>query len=173
MSIEIMKAMANYIDALGGDSKKYRQAIAEAEKQEPVAHIVDRFQGQNSGSTTPEPMVIWFGPMRIGDSLYNHPQPKQEQGEPVAWMHKQGNHEEPSFRQLDDWEISNGWEQYPLYTTPQQRKPLTDAQIKNKVDAVMLLVEEYDAIEAGQRTSHNYNEIEKAVRELAAHGIKE
>jgi hypothetical protein len=35
--IEAMKQMANYIDALGGDSKKYRQAIAEAEKQEPVA----------------------------------------------------------------------------------------------------------------------------------------
>jgi hypothetical protein len=50
--------------------------------------------------------------------------------EPVAWMHKQGNHEEPSFRQLDDWEIQNGWEQYPLYTTPPaqpepvQQKPL-------------------------------------------------
>jgi hypothetical protein len=40
-------------------------------------------------------------------------------GEPVAWMHKQGNHEEPSFRQLDDWEISNGWTQQPLYTKPQ------------------------------------------------------
>ena len=32
MTIEAMKAMANYIDVLGGDSKKYRQAIAEAEK---------------------------------------------------------------------------------------------------------------------------------------------
>lgn len=32
--IEAMKAMANYIDLLGGDSKKYRQAIAEeSEKQ--------------------------------------------------------------------------------------------------------------------------------------------
>ena len=35
--IEAMKQMANYIDALGGDSKKYRQAIEQAEKQEPVA----------------------------------------------------------------------------------------------------------------------------------------
>jgi hypothetical protein len=57
---------------------------------------------------------------------------KQEQGEPVAWMHKQGNYEEPSFRQLDDWEISNGWKQYPLYTTPQQRKPLTEEQIRTQ-----------------------------------------
>ena len=37
MSIEAMKQMANYIDVLGGDSKKYRQVIEQAEKQEPVA----------------------------------------------------------------------------------------------------------------------------------------
>jgi hypothetical protein len=52
--------------------------------------------------------------------------------EPVAWVHKQGNHEEPSFRQLDDWEIQNGWEQYPLYTTlpaqPAARGGLTDEE---------------------------------------------
>ena len=41
MTIEAMKQMANYIDTLGGDSKKYRQAIAEAEKLEPVAWGVD------------------------------------------------------------------------------------------------------------------------------------
>jgi hypothetical protein len=44
----------------------------------------------------------------------------QEQ-EPVAWMHVQGNYEEPSFRQLDDDEVERGWEQYPLYTHPPQR----------------------------------------------------
>ena len=37
--IEAMKQMANYIDALGGDSKKYRQAIEQAESVEPVAWI--------------------------------------------------------------------------------------------------------------------------------------
>jgi hypothetical protein len=46
---------------------------------------------------------------------------KQEQGEPVAWMHVQGGYEEPSFRQLNDHELGHGWEQYPLYTTPQKR----------------------------------------------------
>ena len=44
-------------------------------------------------------------------------QPEQE---PVAWMHIQGNYQEPSFRQLDDWEIKNGFKQYPLYTHPPQ-----------------------------------------------------
>jgi hypothetical protein len=41
--------------------------------------------------------------------------------EPVAWMHIQGNYQESSFRQLDDWEIKNGFKQYPLYATPPQR----------------------------------------------------
>jgi hypothetical protein len=55
-----------------------RQAIAEAEKQEPVARIVDRFQGANTGSTMPEPIPIWFKPVKIGDVLYAHPQPKEK-----------------------------------------------------------------------------------------------
>lgn len=38
--------------------------------------------------------------------------------EPVAWMHVQGIHEEPSLFQLDEGEFKRGWEQYPLYTTP-------------------------------------------------------
>ena len=44
----------------------------------------------------------------------------QEQ-EPDAWMHVQGNYKEPSFRELADDEVERGWEQYPLYTHPQQR----------------------------------------------------
>jgi hypothetical protein len=36
-------------------------------------------------------------------------------------MHIQGNYQESSFRQLDDWEIKNGFKQYPLYATPPQR----------------------------------------------------
>jgi hypothetical protein len=38
--------------------------------------------------------------------------------EPVAWMHVQGNFEEPSHRQLHEFEIMRGWKQYPLYTHP-------------------------------------------------------
>ena len=50
MSIEVMKAMANYIDVLGGNSKKYRQAIAKAEKhevsQEPVCEMCKSTHGK-------------------------------------------------------------------------------------------------------------------------------
>lgn len=38
--------------------------------------------------------------------------------EPVAWLHIQGNYEEASMRQLDEYEISRGWEQVPLYKEP-------------------------------------------------------
>src|SRR5438874_1869295 len=31
----------------------------------------------------------------------------------VAWMHVQGNHFEPSLRQLDDDEKARGWTQFP------------------------------------------------------------
>ena len=86
--------------------------------------------------------------------------------EPVAWMHKQGNYEEPSFRQLDDWEISNGWKQYPLYTTPQQRKPLTDEEIdKAMAENKQTLID----------TADNYLKMRRAYARIieAAHGIKE
>ena len=33
---------------------------------------------------------------------------------PLAWMHVQGNHFEPSLRQLDDDEKDRGWTQFPL-----------------------------------------------------------
>ena len=41
--------------------------------------------------------------------------------EPVAWMDKSGiTHKHKHFEDMT-----------PLYTTPQQRKPLTDEQLKN------------------------------------------
>jgi hypothetical protein len=49
--------------------------------------------------------------------------------EAVAWMHVQGNYEEPSLRQLDDFELDRGWEQYPLYTAPRQWVGLTNKDI--------------------------------------------
>jgi hypothetical protein len=95
-------------------------------------------------------------------------QPEQE---PVAWMHIQGNYQESSFRQLDDWEIKNGFKQYPLYATPPQRteqeptqrKPLTNGEI-------------YTAyIEAANQTLRPQDErialaFARAIE--AAHGIK-
>ena len=67
-----------------------------------------------SGLTSKEKQIV----ATIEEALA---QPAQEQ-EPVAWMLIQGRHEELSHWPLDDGEISRGWEQYPLYTTPPQLK---------------------------------------------------
>jgi hypothetical protein len=81
--------------------------------------------------------------------------------EPVAWMHIQGRHKEPSHWPLDDGEISRGWEQYPLYTTPPQRTwvGLTDEEYIHITDSVYHqghgLVAYYKAIEAKLKDKNN------------------
>lgn len=72
MSITAMKEMANYIDTLGGDSKKYRQAIEQAEKQdvpevgfgnmEPVAWI--EWDDKNNC------ISVGADPIRFDDQMY-------------------------------------------------------------------------------------------------------
>ena len=49
--------------------------------------------------------------------------------EPVAYIHRQGNHWEVSELHLSDDEKARGWTEEPLYTAPPQRKPLTDEKI--------------------------------------------
>ena len=54
-----------------------RQALVKQEQGEPVAFVIDRFQGQNTGSTMAEPQVIWIGNVKIGDKLYTTPQQRK------------------------------------------------------------------------------------------------
>jgi hypothetical protein len=51
---------------------------------------------------------------------------KQEQDEPVAWMHPDWPDGYSGFQSPVTTYMTNGW--IPLYTTPQQRKPLTHEQ---------------------------------------------
>ena len=56
-------------------------------------------------------------------------QPPAVQGEPVAYIHRQGRHWEVSERFLTDDEKARGWTEEPLYTasTPSREvEPLTD-----------------------------------------------
>ena len=57
-----------------------------------------------------------------------------EPQEPVAYIHRQGNHWEVSERFLLDDEKARGWTEEPLYTAPPQRKPLTDEEIRQAAD---------------------------------------
>ena len=52
-------------------------------------------------------------------------EPVQEPVEPVAYIHRQGNHWEVSERHLDEDEKARGWTEEPIYTAPPQRKPLS------------------------------------------------
>lgn len=81
---EAMKLALETIYALAASNHKTQQmksdtiqALEEALKQEqgePVAFVIDRFQGQNTGSTMAEPQVIWIGQVKIGDKIYTTPQ---------------------------------------------------------------------------------------------------
>jgi hypothetical protein len=69
-------------------------------------------------------------------------EPEQE---PVAYIHRQGNHWEVSERFLYDDEKARGWTEEPLYTHPApQPVELTDEEIleiNRKLDAVCALGE--------------------------------
>jgi hypothetical protein len=90
------------------------QAIAEAEKQEPVGYTDEHGNAYQYGYTGPK-----FAP---NIQLYTHQQPKREQGEPVAfeeWLSKQhGDPEEIGFLQALRIAYISGQDSI---TTPQQR----------------------------------------------------
>jgi hypothetical protein len=109
--IEAMKAMANYIDVLGGDSKKYRQAIAEAEKQEPVAIefvIADLVKeeiryyrdGHYIDSSDAKYQLLSFAHRVAKATINTHPQPKRE------WVGLTDDEIE-LLRDMIDWSV--GW----------------------------------------------------------------
>jgi len=93
-----------------------------AGQDELVFHI------RQYGDVTKEQLDCYIATGRID----THPQPKQEQGEPVAWM------SEDEFIVYTSKQV-DGYFQHdhiPLYTQPQPRKPLTDEQIDEIADTV-------------------------------------
>jgi hypothetical protein len=107
-----------------------------------------------------------------------------EKQEPVAYIHRQGNHWEVSERFLFDDEKARGWTEEPLYTTPPaaqpcpyirstaegthhcalaQRQPLTDEEIDD-------IWNRY-CDEMGEASINDAYDIARAIE--AAHGIGE
>ena len=165
MSIEAMKhyeaaLLKAFPKGASGDVfehwNKARQAIAEAEQDEPVAwfwfderdggewiHIADNQTNANK-----------FGDVKI-IPLYAHPQPKAEKQEPVGWIDSKGN--------MLCVKINESCK--PLYTHPQPRKPQTDREIGSVID---------DVKEKSLYASHHFGfwiEFCRAIEK--AHGIKE
>jgi hypothetical protein len=100
----------------------------------------------------------WWTPNE-GDKLYTHPQPKQEQDEPVAVVTGAYGGRFTYAPLKDSVILPVGM---AFYSSPQQRKPLTDEQ---KLDLVTNWFSDDWAIEYALNLLHDY-EIK------AAHGIK-
>ena len=77
----------------------------------------------------------WLETLPFGTKLYTRLQPKQEQGEPVAWMavSKSGNARFTDSLMAAKELTEYGWAVTPLYTTPQQSKflGLTQEEFEN------------------------------------------
>ena len=61
---------------------------------------------------------------------------QQPADEPVAWMHVQGDYEEPSLFQLDGPSMDRGWDEYPLYTRPQPAAQWVGLTMEDKQEYV-------------------------------------
>jgi hypothetical protein len=79
-------------------------------------------------------------------------QQEQEQ-EPVAWIHRQGNHWDVSERILTDDEKARGWTEEPLFAHPPRREPLTVTELQQAlVDADLVdpdAIDDPDRYDAG------------------------
>jgi len=127
MALEALEDANNFIIEVEGEDA-YRHAItaleealAKQEQGEPVALKVYRGELCYKSQADDQSFGMWCPvtqdfPFPEGTKFYATPQPKQEQGEPVAWMYDCGN---GGRMYAEDLDASVGW--LPLYTTPQQR----------------------------------------------------
>jgi len=167
-----LEGAANYIDALGGDSRKYRQALAEQPaQQEPVAITIQQAHdmGAKGAEPTEEERLLFEAWMRghcwavMGEwdgKTYKH------EAETSGWPH-------PGTmltRQL--WAA---WRDRAALA-PAKRKPLTDDPLQGAVDWLLEADGEYFCTATVQRTLRiGYNRAKRlcdTAKERAAHGIK-
>lgn len=111
------------LGALEKAAKAYQQWI---EAGCPAGSIYDTYPNDIFAAiATPDAVLAHICMARSAQNTRSSPPNISEAA--AAWMHCQGNHEEPSLRQLNDDEISRGWTQYPLYRGPQpQQAPTVD-----------------------------------------------
>lgn len=120
--------------------------------------------------------TAWFGPTPKGAAaiaaLKAALAQQAEPVEPVAYIHRQGNHWEVSERFLLDDEKARGWTEEPLYLAPPQRLPLTEEEILKAIgweraEMYMKLTPNFPVAEAKKETLKNARAVERA------HGIGE
>jgi len=104
------------------------ERLMEMPKQKPVAYMSSTKNNQLVSKAQYDSME-GKNKSHFDIFLYDKPQPKQEQGEPVAYVY--GNGDNDPILSWSRWDKSGreGWHETPLYTTPQQRKPLTMTEL--------------------------------------------
>jgi hypothetical protein len=151
-------------DLLLSAGTSLRQAIEEAEKQEPVAECVDDGEGGVYYKT--------LAPKAVIGNLYTHPQPKADhipdatkmvEQEPVAWQGRMDN--ESEWENLDDekqahWRRDScGYEIRALYTEPQpkaEQEPLArERAIVDLIVAEHGYPKEFKEFEAALKARNN------------------
>ena len=152
------------------ENNDLHERIAEAERQEPLVtiRVVDEGRGAKDWEFVG---INTFYDLPFGEHhIYAHPQPKQEQGEPVAYMYPddlERMQTSESFCTVFSVKVGSpdkGLSTVELYTTPQQRKPLTDEQI-------MALLVELCVPTKYEGVTETFTAVVRAIE--AAHGIKE
>ena len=129
-----LEGAANYIDALGGDSKKYRQTLAQPE-QKPVQFKCTVIDDAHPNGI---PLAQWAKPQRTD-------QPEQE---PVAWgmPSAAGGFVVDCITPEEHARIEGGYT-VPLYTSPPPQQEtvawlLTDKNINSlQVDSIQRLID--------------------------------
>jgi hypothetical protein len=116
-----------YMIAHEADStiERIDKAIAETEKQEPHSWYSSQEDEWMTEKTRKEHERLNSYTHKVCGfdlPLYHHPQPKQEQGEPIGTAGELFTN--AALERLDFRPSTK------IYTTPQQRKPLTDEDLK-------------------------------------------
>ena len=135
----------------------------EARNQEPVACVeyipccTDKTCSKCKAAIKPE-LVCVCGAVWEGQELIYTP-PQRKEPEPVVWMYQDKSTHEVRFQKHMRGFVDHGATyETPLYTTPPQRKPLTD-------DEITLII-------ADCASSHQHTDIHLARAIEQAHGIK-
>ena len=142
---QAMEAACERIDQLKAENKALKEDLAKAE-QEPLPNLYvkdingnfypykEKGHTENCAAFGDDCSDNHLPTSRVGvgendyTALAEQPAPVQQ--EPVAWLDEYGNTFPLAAKQYSV--VGKHWK--PLYTTPPQRKPLTDEQILHFVD---------------------------------------
>jgi hypothetical protein len=112
--------------------KAAKQALAHVQEFKRRWMAVPPF-GNKVNKATREAVTLAHVPVLQLEEALRTALAQQQEQEPVAWIHRQGNHWDVSERILTDDEKARGWTEEPLFTHPPRREwqSLTEEEMKS------------------------------------------